>query len=518
MQTAFTLSKLRRQTAVAITALLLSCAGLIIAPATASAVTASCTPLPVTTTPDGAVLLPGTCWLGGQGVDVKSSTQDGSPTSAYQCVELVTRLYDTRGWGTGSWPYANGNTIWQTHRAGLTGQTQGQITYLSPGDAISLNVVPPGGPAEPDGHVGIVDTITRNAAGTYSIVFVSQNSFAVQRQATWDGSSSITIPGGGGWTYPVTGVLHRPIAVPPTLPKLTNGTFLRTTDNNEVYRIAGGAPIYVNTWAPYGHLEPTVSISRTQLNAMRFWPADNTFIRSSASTTSHGQVYRVAGHAPIYVSTWAAYGGKIQPTILIPQGAVDNAGAGGIWSHLAKTPADGSLIRGGQTGRVYRMTAGAPYYVIAWDTINPHGIALPSVSVDQGAIDHAGQTGVWSHLAKPASLACPGACAPFAGSWGGHTRSMTISKDGRGSTFAQLGCCGPVEQIVFQIATWQQAGSSWTAQGAILSVKDQISNGKYDHPGYGTLTLTGGVITGSLVGFDTNYCNVAADLTGVCGA
>jgi hypothetical protein len=102
--------------------------------------------------------------------------------------------------------------------------------------------------------------------------------------------------------------------------------------------------------------------------------------------------------------------------------------------------------------------------------------------------------------------------------WVGHTRNLTINANGRGVAFAQLGCCGPTETIVFQIGTWEQVGSSYTAQGAILSVKDQIAGGKYDHVGYGTLTLTGGIIRGSLVGFDTDYRDTVEGGAGACGA
>ena len=62
----------------------------------------------------GSVLLPGTSWLGGDGVDVRSNGVDQGTAKEcskslsmvggvaagerWQCVELVNRLYLTRGW------------------------------------------------------------------------------------------------------------------------------------------------------------------------------------------------------------------------------------------------------------------------------------------------------------------------------------------------------------------------------------------------------------------------------------
>jgi hypothetical protein len=173
-------------------------------------------------------------------------------------------------------------------------------------------------------------------------------------------------------------------------PGPSEGTFVQATDTGAVYRIAGGAPIYVSNWAAFGGPQPVSNIADAVLRSLSPYPADGTFIAGA----QRGEVYRVAGGAPIYVSNWAAFGGP-QPTVTVDQVAIDNAGTGGLWNHLRATPADGTFIAGAQTGAVYRVSNGHPTYVPSWE---PFGGVQPHTFVDQAAIDNAGGTGAWSHL------------------------------------------------------------------------------------------------------------------------
>jgi hypothetical protein len=108
-----------------------------------------------------------------------------------------------------------------------------------------------------------------------------------------------------------------------------DGTFLVSRQSGQVYRMAGGAPIYVSTWSAFGGPQPTVTVDQAQVEAMRYTPTDGTFIVGA----QRGEVYRMAGGAPIYVSTWSAFGGS-QPTVSVDVAAIDNAGKGGVWNHL----------------------------------------------------------------------------------------------------------------------------------------------------------------------------------------
>jgi hypothetical protein len=173
-------------------------------------------------------------------------------------------------------------------------------------------------------------------------------------------------------------------------PLFSDGTFIQDTSTGNVYRITGGAPVYVSSWVPFGGPKPTILIGPNQLASLPKTPADGTFIQGAQT----GQVYRIAGGAPIYVSTWSAFGGA-QPTVVVDQVAIDSAGQPGVWSHLRNVPADGTYVRGTQTGEVFRIAGGAPIYVSTWSAF---GGPQPTVDIDQAPIDNAGLGGVWSHL------------------------------------------------------------------------------------------------------------------------
>jgi surface antigen len=170
---------------------------------------------------------------------------------------------------------------------------------------------------------------------------------------------------------------------------VSDGTFV--TFNGNVYRIAGGAPLYVSTWSAFGGTQPTVNLTQTQFSALRTVPADGTFVTGAQT----GQVYRFAGGAPLYVSTWSAFGGG-QPTTVVDQAALDNAGGGSIWNHANYRPADGTFVTGGQTGQVYRVVSGHATYVSDWSQV---GGVHPTTVIDQAAVDNAGAGSVWNHLA-----------------------------------------------------------------------------------------------------------------------
>ena len=71
-----------------------------------------------------------------------------------------------------------------------------------------------------------------------------------------------------------------------------------------IFRIAGGAPVYVSNWAAIGGPQPSRALDSTDWAELNQYPADGTFVITAAGT-----VFRFAGGAPIYVSNWAAVGG-----------------------------------------------------------------------------------------------------------------------------------------------------------------------------------------------------------------
>ena len=175
----------------------------------------------------GSVLLAATSWLGGGGVDVMSNGADqgtakecsnalsrvGSVTAGerWQCVELVNRLYLTRGWIASAWT-GDGGQLFATAPANLTKQANGSITSVSPGDVVSIRERH-NGKLRPHGHVAVINTDGTVTSGT--IPLVNQNGGSkgdalVTSYATLSGGK-LTLPGGSGWSYVVVGVVHAPL-------------------------------------------------------------------------------------------------------------------------------------------------------------------------------------------------------------------------------------------------------------------------------------------------------------------
>ena len=121
----------------------------------------------------GDTLLAAGSWLGGGGVNVYSNAQGGQSwgynncggTDDYvngadaggewQCVELVNRLYLTKGWTTAHW-FGNGNTLKDNlpNSSKFSSQANGHITTIVPGDVVTLD---DGG----YGHAGVVNTVLK---------------------------------------------------------------------------------------------------------------------------------------------------------------------------------------------------------------------------------------------------------------------------------------------------------------------------------------------------------------------
>lgn len=184
---------------------------------------------------------------------------------------------------------------------------------------------------------------------------------------------------GGGWP---TGFIHLK-----DVGGYADGTALRASDNGEVYIVAGGAPIYLSSWATVGGVRATTDISRASLDAMRQFPADGTFVSAG------GYVYRFVGGAPVYVSSWAAVGGS-QASAAIDPAAIANAGGASPWHHVRQYPADGTVVSS-SAGYVYRFAGGSPLYVSSWTAI---GGSQASTLIDQAAIDNADAASPWNHV------------------------------------------------------------------------------------------------------------------------
>lgn len=211
----------------------------------ASLVIATLAPMfasPVTTHADAScspngVTLSGSSWLNGGGVNVCNN--GSSPTDNYgascfpmtggpggggcssgnvfageewQCVEMVNRLYLTEGWTRATW-YGDGDTLIQKVPSGLTEEGNGHISYLNPGDVITLTDSTYSQPNDDGGHGAIVNSVTTSGVTT-TVNIINQNAQQVNSSAYIQSGSfssgNVTLHMNAWTGYNVQAVVHHP--------------------------------------------------------------------------------------------------------------------------------------------------------------------------------------------------------------------------------------------------------------------------------------------------------------------
>ncbi len=216
------------------------------------------------------------------------------------------------------------------------------------------------------------------AAGFGHVAYVDQVSGS-QVHVVADNFTSATTNGytDAGWiaASSVDAFLH-PHDVGGGSGALADGTFVVVTGLPAVYRIAGGAPLYVSSWAAVGGNQPVSQISQAQFDALRAVPADGTILDASG-----GGVFIVAGGAPLYLSNWAAIGGP-KPGVAVDEWDVDNTANPA--AHLRPVPLDGTILDA-SGGGVFIVAGGAPLYLSNWAAI---GGPKPGVAVDEWDVDN----------------------------------------------------------------------------------------------------------------------------------
>lgn len=234
------------------------------------------------------------------------------------------------------------------------------------------------------GHVGYVEEVTA------SYIVISDSSYGGRYSSRW------RVPYGDR-NYPSNFIHFKDTGyqAPPT------GTFLRSREDGAVYRMAGGAPVWVTTWTAFGGTKATHLVSSATVAALPRYPRNGTYLLGA----QRREVYVVAGGAPVHVSAWANVGGRKAYTT-VDQVAIDRAGSGGRYNHLSYRPVDSSYLRGATTGRVYQMKGGIAYYVASWTQV---GGKKPTSAVDQVSVDKAGTTSPvkWTHVRGKATLPVP---------------------------------------------------------------------------------------------------------------
>jgi len=260
----------------------------------------------------------------------------------WQCVEYVERFMYL-AYGTD--PYrANGNQIYDNY-PGTSGAKLIRIPNGTPNQAPQPGDVLSDGATDPrGGHTAVVSASSVDSNGNGTIQVVEQN-------ADPSGTESLNVR---GWyvqySKPVIGWLHNPGSS-------SSSTFVRTPDQ-KIYRIAGGAPLYIADCSPLGGCSPLQDVSN--LGAYAAVPADGTFLQAAES----GHIYRVAGGAPLYIGDCGQLSG-CSGYVTVNQYTIDNL------DHLRRVPSDATFVRAVESGDIYRIAGGAPLLL---SSCQPQGI------------------------------------------------------------------------------------------------------------------------------------------------
>lgn len=206
----------------------------------------------------GTVEVSGANWLGGEGVDIYSNGNSASNSAGnnymtinnksvlvgekWQCVELINRLYLSRGWTGETW-WGNGNQMYEKAPSHLTKEANGSIVGLKVGDVISFSHMSDG-----VGHAAIVNSISGS-----TVQIANQNTTAVFSSATLSADKKTLVM--AGWSgYDIIGVIHKPVGdgsggggsgtASPRLSAVQHGAELST------FKRGGDKAIWKNTWQP----------------------------------------------------------------------------------------------------------------------------------------------------------------------------------------------------------------------------------------------------------------------------
>lgn len=149
--------------------------------------------------------------------------------------------------------------------------------------------------------------------------------------------------------------------------------------------------------------------------------------------------------------------------------------------------------------------------VLSWDQKS-----VPSLSARHAVFACLQSRAGW--VLAPTRRVPPATLATFAGHWGGHTRGLSITSQGRGDERANSGCCVREYAMTFQILSSSGTLTRATATYRVTSFK------RYDRAipslpigRVGKLLLRNGIVTNTLT--KDYFCSDPAwGATGACGA
>jgi surface antigen len=154
------------------------------------------------------------------------------------------------------------------------------------------------------------------------------------------------------------------------------------TYGGNVYVMAGGAPLYVTTWAKFGKT-PSGLTTKAQWSTLPRYPKNGTFITAQTSR----RTYEIVGGAPLYLSSWSIVGGS-KPSVVVPDADIAASGtATGVYDHLAYYPTGSTYVVAQPSKLIYQIASGAAQLVTNWAS---RGLPTPTLNIGDTNIANAG--------------------------------------------------------------------------------------------------------------------------------
>jgi hypothetical protein len=179
----------------------------------------------------------------------------------------------------------------------------------------------------------------------------------------------------------VLAVLAALVVAEPAAAQHPDNTLIQVTGKPEVYRVVGGAPVWLSTCGYDPANCPSNIQQVSDLSLYRAYPRDGVTIRNYDPS---GAVYRFAGGAPLWM-------GKCDASSPCPEQYQVDAGSLrlGSPSWIRQYPVDGTVVRNVDDGGFYRFAGGAP--LVTRCDIGPGCVNPPTI--DNGTIDANGTNG-----------------------------------------------------------------------------------------------------------------------------
>jgi hypothetical protein len=173
-----------------------------------------------------------------------------------------------------------------------------------------------------------------------------------------------------------------------------------------VYRVVGGAPLYISSFSAVAGATNYTSISQSDWVKLNRYPKDGTVVVTQVNGVSK-EAFIFAGGAPLYIGSYSNIATPSTKTF-VDQAAILNAGSVGNvtnagindapYSHARAYPADGTVVVtmvNGATSEAFKFAGGAPLYISSWANIGGQG---NYTIVDKVAITNTTGTYPYNHV------------------------------------------------------------------------------------------------------------------------